>query len=144
MSRLKTLLTELPPFLMLADAKHVVRPVCRWLVLDGELDADRYALVQRGDRLHIHRLYEGNVPDPEPVLSELRCTVAEIAERLSSRGRDRLQILAEVAAAQAFDLAERLGLDPVVELGGTKTVASPIRLSDTPVSYRLPPPTLPG
>jgi crotonobetainyl-CoA:carnitine CoA-transferase CaiB-like acyl-CoA transferase len=45
--------------------------------------------------------------------------------------------------AQAFDLAERLGLEPVVELGGTKTVASPIRLSETPVSYRLPPPTLP-
>jgi crotonobetainyl-CoA:carnitine CoA-transferase CaiB-like acyl-CoA transferase len=45
--------------------------------------------------------------------------------------------------AQAFDLAERLGLDPVVHLGDTKTVASPIRLSDTPVSYRLPPPTLP-
>ena len=45
--------------------------------------------------------------------------------------------------AQAFDLAERLGLDPVVELGDTKTVASPIRLSDTPVSYRLPPPALP-
>src|SRR6185437_6926407 len=46
--------------------------------------------------------------------------------------------------AQAFDLAERLGLDPVVELGDTKTVASPIRLSDTPVSYRLPPPALPN
>jgi crotonobetainyl-CoA:carnitine CoA-transferase CaiB-like acyl-CoA transferase len=45
--------------------------------------------------------------------------------------------------AQAFDLAERLGLEPVVELGDTKTVASPIRLSETPVSYRLPPPTLP-
>jgi crotonobetainyl-CoA:carnitine CoA-transferase CaiB-like acyl-CoA transferase len=45
--------------------------------------------------------------------------------------------------AQAFDLAERLGLNPVVELGDTKTVASPIRLSETPVSYRLPPPTLP-
>lgn len=44
--------------------------------------------------------------------------------------------------AQAFDLATRLGLEPVVELGGTKTVASPIRLSETPVSYRLPPPTL--
>jgi crotonobetainyl-CoA:carnitine CoA-transferase CaiB-like acyl-CoA transferase len=45
--------------------------------------------------------------------------------------------------AQAFALAERLGLDPVVELGDTKTVASPIRLSETPVTYRLPPPTLP-
>ena len=45
--------------------------------------------------------------------------------------------------AQAFALAERLGLDPVVQLGDTRTVASPIRLSETPVGYRLPPPTLP-
>ena len=45
--------------------------------------------------------------------------------------------------AQAFALAERLGLDPVVQLGDAKTVASPIRLSETPVTYRLPPPKLP-
>ena len=45
--------------------------------------------------------------------------------------------------AQAFALAERLGLDPVVQLGDTRTVASPIRLSETPVSYPLPPPKLP-
>ncbi|MGC9669108.1 CaiB/BaiF CoA transferase family protein [Planosporangium sp. 12N6] len=43
--------------------------------------------------------------------------------------------------AGAFALAERLGLDPVVRQPGWPTsVASPLRLSDTPVSYRLPPP----
>ena len=46
----------------------------------------------------------------------------------------------------AFDLAERLGLDPVVETptsGGTeRSVASPIRLSETPVSVRRPAPGL--
>lgn len=45
--------------------------------------------------------------------------------------------------AQAFDLATRLGLEPVARIqDGTPTVASPIRLSETPVEYRLSPPTL--
>lgn len=48
---------------------------------------------------------------------------------------------------QAFELAERLGLDLVVELatpaGSTvRTVAHPIRFSATPASYRCPPPPL--
>jgi crotonobetainyl-CoA:carnitine CoA-transferase CaiB-like acyl-CoA transferase len=45
--------------------------------------------------------------------------------------------------AEAFALAERLGLDPVVrQPGWPASVASPLHLSDTPVSYRLPPPEL--
>jgi crotonobetainyl-CoA:carnitine CoA-transferase CaiB-like acyl-CoA transferase len=43
---------------------------------------------------------------------------------------------------EAFALAERLGLDPVVAAGGVPQVADPIRLSSTPVSYRLAPPAL--
>jgi crotonobetainyl-CoA:carnitine CoA-transferase CaiB-like acyl-CoA transferase len=46
------------------------------------------------------------------------------------------------SVAEAFTMAEQLGLAPVVTLGGTRTVASPIELSNTPVSYRLPPPQL--
>ncbi|HEV7897123.1 MAG TPA: CoA transferase [Planosporangium sp.] len=47
--------------------------------------------------------------------------------------------------AEAFALAERLGLEPVVRQPGWPAgVASPLRLSDTPVSYRLPPPAEPG
>ena len=45
--------------------------------------------------------------------------------------------------AQAFDLAERLGLAPVAMAGGTPTVAHPIRLSKTPATYRLGPPARP-
>lgn len=50
--------------------------------------------------------------------------------------------------AGAFGLAERLGLDPIVELarpdGGTVRVPrNPIRLSETPPSYRQAPPRLP-
>jgi crotonobetainyl-CoA:carnitine CoA-transferase CaiB-like acyl-CoA transferase len=46
--------------------------------------------------------------------------------------------------ADAFALAERLGLEPAVTLPGSPSpsVANPIRLSETPPSYRLPPPPL--
>jgi crotonobetainyl-CoA:carnitine CoA-transferase CaiB-like acyl-CoA transferase len=38
--------------------------------------------------------------------------------------------------------AEELGLDPVVTIDGVPSVRNPITLSDTPVSYRMPPPGL--
>ncbi|MEU1305165.1 CaiB/BaiF CoA transferase family protein [Streptomyces shenzhenensis] len=44
--------------------------------------------------------------------------------------------------AEAFGLAERLGLAPRVHLDGQDLVANPIRLDRTPPSYRLPPPGL--
>jgi crotonobetainyl-CoA:carnitine CoA-transferase CaiB-like acyl-CoA transferase len=50
---------------------------------------------------------------------------------------------------QAFALAQRLGLEPIVEIprdGGQPPVRlprNPIRLSRTPATYRLPPPVLP-
>ncbi|MEO8106134.1 MAG: CoA transferase [Actinomycetes bacterium] len=46
--------------------------------------------------------------------------------------------------AGAFALAERLGLAPVAEVEGEPTVANPIRLGRTPVSYRSVPPDLGG
>ena len=45
--------------------------------------------------------------------------------------------------AQAFDLAERLGLEPIVDTDGTPTVAHPIRFERTPATYRRPPPDAP-
>ena len=48
--------------------------------------------------------------------------------------------------AGGIELADRLGLDPVVEVGEDRdrvpTVRNPIRLSATPATYRLPPPAL--
>lgn len=44
--------------------------------------------------------------------------------------------------AAAFALAQDLGLEPAVELGGAGQVANPIRLSATPPSYHRPPPAL--
>ena len=43
---------------------------------------------------------------------------------------------------QAFALAERLGLGPVVETDGVRTVAHPVGLSATPARYRQGPPVL--
>ncbi|HEX7746917.1 MAG TPA: CoA transferase [Micromonosporaceae bacterium] len=51
---------------------------------------------------------------------------------------------------EAFALAERLGLEPVVEIDdpdrgtASRQVANPIRLSKTPATYRRPPPRLGG
>ena len=52
------------------------------------------------------------------------------------------------SVAEALDLAEELGLSPVVDIADaaqtriSRQVANPIRLSATPASYRLPPPLL--
>ncbi|MGH3423553.1 MAG: CaiB/BaiF CoA transferase family protein [Nocardioidaceae bacterium] len=44
--------------------------------------------------------------------------------------------------AQGMQLAGSLGLEPIVDVGGSPQVANPLRLSGTPVSYRHPPPDL--
>jgi len=44
--------------------------------------------------------------------------------------------------AEAIAFAEGLGLDPVVALGASRTIANPIRLGDAPAAYRTPPPAL--
>jgi crotonobetainyl-CoA:carnitine CoA-transferase CaiB-like acyl-CoA transferase len=43
-----------------------------------------------------------------------------------------------------FATAESLGLDPITEIDGTRTTASPIRLSASPSERRFPPPDLDG
>ena len=43
---------------------------------------------------------------------------------------------------QAFGYARELGLEPVATVGSVDTVADPLQLSRTPVSYRLAPPAL--
>ncbi|MRG59500.1 CoA transferase [Agromyces sp. CFH 90414] len=44
--------------------------------------------------------------------------------------------------AEAIAFAESLGLDPVVDLGGRRSIADPIGLSATPAEHRTPPPAL--
>lgn len=78
---------------------------------------------------------------------------ARLEELLASRGADDWQRQITQAGvpcgpindlAQAFELASALGLEPVVEVDGTPTVAHPITLSQTPATYRIGPPDLPS
>jgi crotonobetainyl-CoA:carnitine CoA-transferase CaiB-like acyl-CoA transferase len=66
-------------------------------------------------------------------------TVADWVTTLTAAG---VPCGAVQTVAEGFALAERLGLDPIVETDGVRSVASPIRLSATPVRYLLPPPAL--
>ena len=43
---------------------------------------------------------------------------------------------------EAFIFAESIGLKPIVDIVGAKSVANPIKLSETPAEYRKAPPTL--
>ncbi len=43
---------------------------------------------------------------------------------------------------EAFIFAESIGLNPIVDIAGAKSVANPIKLSETPAEYRKAPPTL--
>ena len=74
-----------------------------------------------------------------------------LVERLSQRGKDewfRELLAAGVPCAPINTIdggvafAEELGLDPVVDVGGTPGVRNPITFSDTPARYELPPPGL--
>ena len=72
-------------------------------------------------------------------------TAAEWVELLTAR-RVPVGVVNDIGAAFAF--AERLGLDPIVEIPRedgppVRLPRNPIRLSKTPATYRLPPPRLP-
>jgi crotonobetainyl-CoA:carnitine CoA-transferase CaiB-like acyl-CoA transferase len=98
------------------------------------------------------------LPLPDPRFASHRARVEsrdELHSELESRflARDVDDWLAELGAAavpagrindiaQAFALAESLGLDPIVEVDGKRTTRNPIRLSATPATYRTAPPKL--
>jgi crotonobetainyl-CoA:carnitine CoA-transferase CaiB-like acyl-CoA transferase len=66
-------------------------------------------------------------------------TVADWSERLAA-ARVPAGPVNDVAAA--IELAQRLGLEPLVELEGLQLVRNPIRLSETPPRYDSAPPAL--
>lgn len=82
--------------------------------------------------------------------------VAELEDALAVHGADHwFAVLSEQGVpcgpindlGQAFELADRLGLDPVQEVADpgrppVRTVSNPITLSRTPATYRTPPPFL--
>jgi crotonobetainyl-CoA:carnitine CoA-transferase CaiB-like acyl-CoA transferase len=96
------------------------------------MDDERYATVESRNE---HR------EELRPVLVELlsKRTAAEWFDLLSAAGVACGPIN---AVDGGVELAEKLGLEPVVEIDGVPTIRNPIRLSATPVTYRYPPPTL--
>jgi crotonobetainyl-CoA:carnitine CoA-transferase CaiB-like acyl-CoA transferase len=72
---------------------------------------------------------------------------ARLAERPAADWVERLTAAGVPAGpihdiAQAFAFAAELGLQPVAEVDGVRTVRSPLRLSGTPVEHRRRPPRL--
>ena len=74
-----------------------------------------------------------------------------LVERLATRSADEwfdLLVAAGVPCGPintidgGFAMAERFGLDPVVVVGDVPTTRHPIRFSETPAVYELPPPEL--
>ncbi|WP_121750611.1 CoA transferase [Streptomyces sp. E2N166] len=87
-------------------------------------------------------------PDRVAHRGELR---ALLQDRLRTRGADHWAGALPAAGVpagpvnaldEAFAYAERLGVEAVVDAGGTRQVAHPIRLATTPARYRLAPPEL--
>jgi crotonobetainyl-CoA:carnitine CoA-transferase CaiB-like acyl-CoA transferase len=126
---------------------------------DGEL------IITAGNDLQFRRLVEvlgipelaedprfGSNPDRTARREELRPL---LVERLRTRSRmDWFRDLTAAGVAcgpintvdQGVAFAEDIGLDPVVEVGpageSVRSIRNPITFSDTPPSYRLPPPSL--
>lgn len=108
------------------------RRLCEVLGLDGVADDPRFA--RNADRTR-------NREELRPVL----------VERLRTRGAVEwfdLLVAAGVPCGPintidgGFAMAERFGLDPVVVVGDVPTTRHPIRFSETPAVYELPPPGL--
>jgi crotonobetainyl-CoA:carnitine CoA-transferase CaiB-like acyl-CoA transferase len=80
----------------------------------------------------------------DELAAELEAAFArEAADKWAARLREAGVPAGEINdVAGAFTLAESLGLDPVDETGGVRTVRSPLLLSETPAAVRRRPPRL--
>ncbi|MEU7529786.1 CoA transferase [Saccharothrix sp. NPDC042600] len=120
--------------------------------------ADKPMVVAVGNDRQFERLWDALdlAPDPRFATNSDRvANVDALADVLSARLRTRpaddwFALLTPLGVpcgpvndlAGAVELAESLGLRPTVDVGGLDLVANPIRLSETPATYRLPPPDL--
>ncbi|GAA0229181.1 CoA transferase [Saccharothrix mutabilis subsp. mutabilis] len=120
--------------------------------------ADRPMVLAVGNDRQFERLRDALdlAPDPRFATNSDRvANVDALADLLSARLRTRpaddwFALLTPLGVpcgpvndlAGAVELAESLGLRPTVDVGGLNLLANPIRLSETPATYRLPPPDL--
>jgi crotonobetainyl-CoA:carnitine CoA-transferase CaiB-like acyl-CoA transferase len=120
------------PFVIAVGNDDQFRTLCALLDVADLTDDERFATnagrVGNRDAL-VHAL--------EAALA--RDVAATWIERLSARGIPCGMVN---QVDQAFALAESVGLDAVASIDGVDTVASPLHLSRTPVSYRSAPPAL--
>jgi crotonobetainyl-CoA:carnitine CoA-transferase CaiB-like acyl-CoA transferase len=136
----------------LGNVHPSIEPFATYAAADGDL------MICAGNDAQFLRLCEvlGLPQDARFATNELRVANRDelrplLEERL--RARPRSDWAAELAAAgvpagpvqtiaEAFSLADALGLDVVDETGGVRTVAFPARLSATPAEVRRRPPDL--
>jgi crotonobetainyl-CoA:carnitine CoA-transferase CaiB-like acyl-CoA transferase len=123
--------------------------------------ADRSMIIAVGNDVQFARLVEvlgipGMATDSRYATNSLRVENRSelgrlLTASLAAHGADHWQAeLTRVGVpcgpindiAQAFSLAETLGLQPVQTVQGSAQVSNPARLSGTPVSYDLAPPTV--
>jgi crotonobetainyl-CoA:carnitine CoA-transferase CaiB-like acyl-CoA transferase len=126
------------PLVVAVGNERQFAALCSVLGLDELPRDERFATNERrvAHRAELRARLEERLAEDEP---------AAWAELLLGAGVPA-GVVNTVAEAVAY--AERLGLEPVVELGRTdgppvRLVRNPVRLSETPAGYRLPPPRLP-
>lgn len=126
-----------------------IEPFATYAAADGEL------MICAGNDAQFARLARAvGLPDDERfATNELRVAHrdelrAALEERLRTRTRAEWLEAIDIPVgpvqtiAEAFSLADELGLDLVDETGGVRTVRFPAQLSRTPATVRRPPPDL--
>jgi hypothetical protein len=122
MASLKRILADLDPFCLLRDRDGVVRPVCRILEVDGDLDPGRYMRTGIAE-VRIHAKVNDSI-DPEPAFVQIKHVgIEDVVRRLSASGCAYLAPRIEVAALRARQVAsdaKRYLLDvPIAEMEGS-------------------------
>lgn len=87
---------------------------------------------------------EARVAHPDLLHAELEAALAAATAEHWVRAMSDVGVPAGLVndVSEAIAFASLLSLDPIVELGASRTVANPIALADSPPRYRTPPPGL--
>ena len=92
-------------------------------------------------RFSTNQLRVKNLGDLTQILDHLFATKSA-AHWIELLGKIEIPVGAINNIKEAIELATSLGLDPVVDIAGSKSIANPITFSKTPVTYSKAPPKL--
>ena len=92
-------------------------------------------------RFSTNQLRVKNLGDLTQILDHLFATKSA-AHWIELLGKIEIPVGAINNIKEAIELATTLGLDPVVDIAGSKSIANPITFSKTPVTYSKAPPKL--